>query len=108
MGPWLVSADEIEDPHSLDISTTLNGERVQNSNTRELIFKIPETIEFLSSVMTLQPGDIVLTGTPSGVGFSHKPPKWLTPGAESRGPRGRPGRIAQHLCRGNLSRPTGC
>ncbi len=81
-GPWLVSANEIEDPHNLNISTTLNGERVQNSNTRELIFKIPETIEFLSSVMTLQPGDIVLTGTPSGVGFSHKPPKWLTPGAE--------------------------
>jgi 2-keto-4-pentenoate hydratase/2-oxohepta-3-ene-1,7-dioic acid hydratase in catechol pathway len=82
MGPWLVSADEIEDPHNLSISTTLNGERVQNSNTRELIFKIPETIEFLSSVMTLEAGDIVLTGTPSGVGFSHKPPKWLTPGTE--------------------------
>lgn len=82
MGPWLVSADEIADPHTLNISTTLNGERVQNSNTRELIFKIPETIEFLSSVMMLEPGDIVLTGTPSGVGFSHKPPKWLTPGAE--------------------------
>ncbi|MGA2713885.1 MAG: fumarylacetoacetate hydrolase family protein [Bryobacteraceae bacterium] len=82
MGPWLVSADEIEDPHNLNISTTLNGEKLQNSNTRELIFKIPETIEFLSSVMTLEPGDIVLTGTPSGVGFSHKPPKWLTPGAE--------------------------
>jgi 2-keto-4-pentenoate hydratase/2-oxohepta-3-ene-1,7-dioic acid hydratase in catechol pathway len=82
MGPWLVTADEIPDPHNLNISLTLNGEKVQNSNTRELIFKIPETIEFLSSVMTLEPGDIVLTGTPSGVGFSHKPPKWLTPGAE--------------------------
>lgn len=82
MGPWLVSADEIADPHNLSISTSLNGERVQDSNTRELIFKIPETIEFLSSVMTLEAGDIVLTGTPSGVGFSHKPPKWLTPGTE--------------------------
>jgi len=82
MGPFLVSADEIEDPHNLNISLTLNGERMQNSNTRELIFKIPETIEFLSSVMTLEPGDVVMTGTPAGVGFSHKPPKWLTPGAE--------------------------
>ncbi len=82
MGPWLVSADEIEDPHNLSISLTLDGETMQNSNTRELIFKIPETVEFLSSVMTLEPGDIILTGTPSGVGFSRKPPRWLTPGAE--------------------------
>jgi 2-keto-4-pentenoate hydratase/2-oxohepta-3-ene-1,7-dioic acid hydratase in catechol pathway len=82
MGPWLVSADEIEDPHNLNISLTLNGERMQHSNTRELIFKIPETVAFLSSVMTLEPGDVVLTGTPSGVGFSRKPPVWLTPGAE--------------------------
>ena len=82
MGPWIVTADEIADPHNLDISLTLNGERMQHSNTRELIFKIPETIEFLSSVMTLEPGDIVLTGTPAGVGFGHRPPRWLTPGAE--------------------------
>ncbi len=72
MGPWIVTADEIDDPHNLDISLTLNGERMQNSNTRELIFKIPETIEFLSSVMTLEPGDIVLTGTPAGVGFGQQ------------------------------------
>ena len=82
MGPWIVTADEIADPHNLDISLTLNGERMQHSNTRELIFKIPETIEFLSSVLTLEPGDIVLTGTPAGVGFGHRPPRWLTPGAE--------------------------
>jgi 2-keto-4-pentenoate hydratase/2-oxohepta-3-ene-1,7-dioic acid hydratase in catechol pathway len=82
MGPYLVSADEIEDPHNLNISLTLNGETMQSSNTRELIFKIPETVEFLSSVMTLEPGDVVLTGTPAGVGFSHKPPKWLKPGDE--------------------------
>jgi 2-keto-4-pentenoate hydratase/2-oxohepta-3-ene-1,7-dioic acid hydratase in catechol pathway len=82
MGPYLVSADEIEDPHNLDISLTLNGETMQSSNTRELIFKIPETVEFLSSVMTLDPGDVVLTGTPSGVGFSHKPPRWLKSGDE--------------------------
>jgi 2-keto-4-pentenoate hydratase/2-oxohepta-3-ene-1,7-dioic acid hydratase in catechol pathway len=82
MGPWLVSADEIPDPHSLNISLTLNGEKLQNANTRDLIFKIPDLIEFLSGVMTLETGDVVATGTPSGVGFSHKPPRWLTPGAE--------------------------
>jgi 2-keto-4-pentenoate hydratase/2-oxohepta-3-ene-1,7-dioic acid hydratase in catechol pathway len=82
MGPWLVSADEIEDPHHLNLSLTLNGETMQSSNTRELIFKIPETVAFLSSVMTLEPGDVVLTGTPSGVGFSRKPPRWLLPGDE--------------------------
>jgi len=82
MGPWLVSADEIDDPHNLNISLTLDGETMQNSNTRELIFKIPETVEFLSSVMTLEPGDVVLTGTPAGVGFSRKPPRWLAPGME--------------------------
>jgi 2-keto-4-pentenoate hydratase/2-oxohepta-3-ene-1,7-dioic acid hydratase in catechol pathway len=83
MGPWLVSADEIEDPHALDISLTLDGETMQSSNTRELIFRIPETVEFLSSVMTLEPGDVILTGTPAGVGFTRKPPRWLTPGAEA-------------------------
>jgi 2-keto-4-pentenoate hydratase/2-oxohepta-3-ene-1,7-dioic acid hydratase in catechol pathway len=82
MGPWLVTADEIADPHNLNISLTVNGETLQNSNTRELIFKIPELIEFLSSIMTLEAGDIVSTGTPSGVGFSYKPPKWLKPGDE--------------------------
>lgn len=82
MGPWIVSADEIEDPHNLDISLRLNGEQMQHSNTRELIFKIPETVEFLSSVMTLEPGDVVLTGTPAGVGFGRKPPRWLAPGDE--------------------------
>jgi 2-keto-4-pentenoate hydratase/2-oxohepta-3-ene-1,7-dioic acid hydratase in catechol pathway len=82
MGPYLVTADEIPDPHNLAITLTLDGETMQSSNTRELIFKIPDTVAFLSSVMTLEPGDVVLTGTPAGVGFSRKPPRWLTPGAE--------------------------
>ena len=82
MGPWLVGADEIPDPHNLNISLTLNGEKLQNANTRDLIFRIPDLVEFLSSVMTLEPGDVIATGTPSGVGFSHKPPKWLPPGAD--------------------------
>jgi 2-keto-4-pentenoate hydratase/2-oxohepta-3-ene-1,7-dioic acid hydratase in catechol pathway len=80
MGPWIVSADEIEDPHALDIGLSVNGEVMQNSNTRELIFKIPELVAFLSSVFTLEPGDVVLTGTPAGVGAGRKPPRFLKPG----------------------------
>ncbi len=82
MGPALVSADEIPDPHALNIRLSVNGEVRQNSNTRELIFKVPDLVEFLSSIMTLEAGDVVLTGTPSGVGFSFKPEKWLKPGDE--------------------------
>jgi 2-keto-4-pentenoate hydratase/2-oxohepta-3-ene-1,7-dioic acid hydratase in catechol pathway len=80
MGPHIVSADEIAEPHALDISLTINGEELQRSNTRELIFKIPELIAYLSSIVTLEPGDIVSTGTPAGVGFARKPPRFLQPG----------------------------
>ena len=80
LGPWIVSADEIEDPHSLDISMVINGEILQNSNTKNLIFKIPDLISFLSSVFTLEPGDIISTGTPGGVGFARKPPRYLKQG----------------------------
>ncbi len=82
IGPWIVTADEIPDPHALDIQLEINGEVLQDSNTRELIFKIPELIAFLSSVFTLEPGDIVSTGTPAGVGFTRKPPRFLRPGEE--------------------------
>jgi 2-keto-4-pentenoate hydratase/2-oxohepta-3-ene-1,7-dioic acid hydratase in catechol pathway len=82
MGPWIVTADEVADPHALDISMTIGGQVLQNSNTRELIFRIPQLIEFLSSVVTLEPGDIVSTGTPAGVGFGFKPPRWLRAGDE--------------------------
>jgi 2-keto-4-pentenoate hydratase/2-oxohepta-3-ene-1,7-dioic acid hydratase in catechol pathway len=82
MGPYLVSADEIADPHALDISLRIGGETLQHSNTRELIFKIPDLIAYLSSVVTLEPGDVVATGTPSGVGFVRKPPRYLQPGDE--------------------------
>jgi len=80
MGPWIVTADEIADPHDVDIQLDINGEMLQNSNTRELIFKVPDLIAFLSSVFTLEPGDIVSTGTPSGVGVARKPPRFLKPG----------------------------
>lgn len=80
MGPHIVTADEIDDPHTLDISLDIGGEVLQKSNTRELIFKIPELVAFLSSVITLEPGDVVSTGTPAGVGFARKPPRYLTAG----------------------------
>ena len=80
MGPYLVTADEVGDPHNLNISLTINGETLQNSNTKELIFRIPELIEHLSSVFTLEAGDLISTGTPSGVGLSFNPPRWLKAG----------------------------
>ena len=84
IGPFIVTADEIEDPHSLDITLTLNGEIMQSSNTRNLIFGVPQLIAYLSSVFTLEPGDIIATGTPAGVGFARRPPRWLKPGDECR------------------------
>jgi 2-keto-4-pentenoate hydratase/2-oxohepta-3-ene-1,7-dioic acid hydratase in catechol pathway len=80
MGPHIVSADEITDPHALDISLSINGEVLQHSNTRELIFKIPELVAYLSSVVTLEPGDVVSTGTPAGVGVARKPQRFLRAG----------------------------
>jgi 2-keto-4-pentenoate hydratase/2-oxohepta-3-ene-1,7-dioic acid hydratase in catechol pathway len=80
IGPWIVTADEIADPHTLDIRITINGEVLQSSNTSNLIFPVPDLIAYLSSVFTLEPGDIISTGTPSGVGFARKPPRWLTAG----------------------------
>jgi 2-keto-4-pentenoate hydratase/2-oxohepta-3-ene-1,7-dioic acid hydratase in catechol pathway len=82
MGPWIVTADEIEDPHDLDIRLTIGGETLQSSNTGQLIFKIPDLVAYLSSVFTLEPGDVVSTGTPGGVGFARKPPRYLAPGDE--------------------------
>jgi len=82
MGPWIVTADEIPDPHSLGISLEIGGETLQKSNTRELIFDIPAIVSYVSSVVTLEPGDVVATGTPAGVGMARKPPRWLQPGEE--------------------------
>ena len=79
-GPHLVTADEIPDPHNLAISLRLNGETMQNSRTDQFIFKIDELIEYISSVCTLKPGDIIFTGTPGGVGMARKPPVFLKPG----------------------------
>jgi 2-keto-4-pentenoate hydratase/2-oxohepta-3-ene-1,7-dioic acid hydratase in catechol pathway len=80
MGPWIVSAEEIDDPHKLRVISRVNGEVKQDSNTEFMIFNIPEIIRQLSNGMTLIPGDIIATGTPSGVGFARQPPEFLQPG----------------------------
>jgi 2-keto-4-pentenoate hydratase/2-oxohepta-3-ene-1,7-dioic acid hydratase in catechol pathway len=80
LGPAIVTADEIADPHQLPISLSIDGEILQDSNTRELIFGIPALIEYLSSITPLLPGDIVSTGTPAGVGLGRTPKRWLKPG----------------------------
>jgi 2-keto-4-pentenoate hydratase/2-oxohepta-3-ene-1,7-dioic acid hydratase in catechol pathway len=80
LGPWIVTADEIPDPHHLQVICRVNGVVKQNANTEVMIFRIPEIIAILSSGMTLDAGDIIATGTPSGVGFARKPPEFLKPG----------------------------
>jgi 2-keto-4-pentenoate hydratase/2-oxohepta-3-ene-1,7-dioic acid hydratase in catechol pathway len=84
MGPAVVTVDEIPDPHNLAISLSIGGETLQSSNTSNMIFKLPRIIAHLSSVFTLEPGDVIATGTPAGVGFARKPPRWLRPGDEVR------------------------
>lgn len=80
IGPAIVTTDEIADPHALDVKLEIDGEILQHSNTRELIFKIPELIEYLSSITPLLPGDVISTGTPYGVGLGRNPKRWLKPG----------------------------
>jgi 2-keto-4-pentenoate hydratase/2-oxohepta-3-ene-1,7-dioic acid hydratase in catechol pathway len=80
MGPALVTADEIADPHDLDIQLSIDGEVLQSSNTRNLIFSVNELIADLTSFMTLEPGDLISTGTPSGVGAARTPKRWLRAG----------------------------
>jgi 2-keto-4-pentenoate hydratase/2-oxohepta-3-ene-1,7-dioic acid hydratase in catechol pathway len=80
LGPAIVTADEVADPHALDIGLSINDEPLQTSNTRELVFQIPELIEYISSITPLLPGDIVSTGTPSGVGMGRSPKRWLQHG----------------------------
>lgn len=83
-GPWLVTADEIEDPHALTIETRVNGEVRQHSSTGDMIFPIPALIAHISAAMTLLPGDIITTGTPAGVGVYRQPKGLLQPGDEVR------------------------
>ncbi|MEN8128610.1 MAG: fumarylacetoacetate hydrolase family protein [Pseudomonadota bacterium] len=79
MGPWIVTRDEIPNPQELDLCSRVNGELKQQSNTRHQIFDVATTLSILSQGMTLEPGDIIATGTPSGVGFARTPPEFLHP-----------------------------
>ncbi|MFZ3238483.1 MAG: fumarylacetoacetate hydrolase family protein [Stellaceae bacterium] len=84
IGPWLVTADEVPDPGKLALWTEVNGERRQSSNTADLIFGVDHIVSYVSHFMTLLPGDVIPTGTPSGVGMGFKPPKFLKPGDRVR------------------------
>ena len=80
LGPALVTADEVEDPQNLNITTRLNGNAVQSSNTRHMIYSIAEIVSYISRFTRLQPGDVIATGTPEGVGSRRKPPLWMKVG----------------------------
>ncbi len=80
LGPWIVTADDVPDPHNLRIRSRINGELKQDSSTKYMVFRIPRLIKELSLGTTLVPGDVVLTGTPEGVGFARTPPEYLEPG----------------------------
>ena len=80
IGPFIVTKDEIPDPHNLNLWLKVNGQTMQSSNTSDLVFKIPFLVSYISQFMSLVPGDIISTGTPSGVGLGLKPPRYLKPG----------------------------
>jgi 2-keto-4-pentenoate hydratase/2-oxohepta-3-ene-1,7-dioic acid hydratase in catechol pathway len=84
IGPWIVTAEEVGEPWMLDVKCWLNGEEVQHGNTRDLIFSVASLIAFLSGYMTLEPGDVIATGTPAGVGHFRDPPRYLKPGDKLR------------------------
>jgi 2,4-diketo-3-deoxy-L-fuconate hydrolase len=79
-GPWLVSSDEVPDPQALGIRCVLNGEVMQDSSTDQMVFSVAELVSFISQACTLEPGDLIATGTPPGVGFARTPPVWLHDG----------------------------
>ena len=104
LGPWLVTADEVPDPQCLHLWLDVNGQRRQDSNTAHMVFTVPYLVSYISQFMTLEPGDIISTGTPSGVGLSHEPPVYLRPGdVMELGVEGL-GRQQQHL----VSAAAGC
>lgn len=82
LGPWLVTIDEVPDPHGLDLWLDVNGQRRQNSNTDKMIFHVPYLVSYISRFMTLKPGDVIGTGTPPGVGLGQNPPTFLSAGDE--------------------------
>jgi 2,4-diketo-3-deoxy-L-fuconate hydrolase len=84
LGPWLVTADEVPDPQQLDLWLEVDGQRMQNGNTRTMVYQVPFLVSYLSRFMSLQPGDVITTGTPPGVGMGQKPPVFLRAGQTIR------------------------
>ncbi len=84
MGPWLVTRDEIADPQALEVSCHVNGQPMQHASTADMLFPVARLIEYISQFMTLEPGDVIATGTPAGIGAFRKPPVWLQPGDRIR------------------------
>lgn len=80
LGPWLVTPDELADPQALTLTLAVNGETAQRGTTADMIFKLPQIISYISRFTTLMPGDVIITGTPAGVGMGHKPPRFLKDG----------------------------
>lgn len=80
VGPWVTTLDEVPDPAELTLTCTVNGETVQRGSTRDMVFGVPELISYLSGICPLQPGDLIFTGTPAGVGMGRKPERYLAPG----------------------------
>jgi len=80
LGPYLLTNDELKDPQDLELNLWLNGELMQNGNTKDMLFPVNYQIEYISSFTTLEPGDIIATGTPAGIGAFRKPPVWLKSG----------------------------
>jgi 2-keto-4-pentenoate hydratase/2-oxohepta-3-ene-1,7-dioic acid hydratase in catechol pathway len=97
MGPWLVTRDEVPDPQDLAISCTVNGRLTQKSSTREMVFGVGELVSFLSRTMTLEPGDVIATGTPPGVGVARTPQWFLQPGDQVVVEIEHLGRLTTHL-----------
>jgi 2-keto-4-pentenoate hydratase/2-oxohepta-3-ene-1,7-dioic acid hydratase in catechol pathway len=98
IGPWIITADELGDPHTLGIRCIVNGEMRQNSNTANLVFGVFDQIAHLTQAMTLEPGDVLFTGTPGGVGAAAKPPRWLQAGDVVRVEIDRIGAIEASMC----------
>ncbi len=84
LGPWLVTADEVPDPHNLSLWLEVDGQRMQDGSTATMVYKVPFLISYLSQFMSLQPGDVISTGTPPGVGMGHRPPVFLRAGQTMR------------------------
>jgi 2,4-diketo-3-deoxy-L-fuconate hydrolase len=99
LGPWLVTADEISEPGNLSIRLLLNGEIMQDSNTGQMIWSVAELVAFISLTMTLEPGDVITTGTPPGVGIARMPTRFLEDGDEVTVEIERIGRLTNHVVR---------